>query len=113
MVQRIATFNKQPFPEKEFNKVVESSRKLETNVEKSYTVLDLLRYPVLRKRSLILGLIWYVICTGSARSVPNSVIQSYNGRIVSLKLTILIYIPGGAAMVIPYCFSVTMRGNIN
>jgi hypothetical protein len=82
VVQRIATFNKQPFPEKEFNKVVESSRKLETNVEKSYTVLDLLRYPVLRKRSLILGLIWYVIYTGSARSVPNS---------VSLNLTILIY----------------------
>ncbi|CAB4043190.1 Hypothetical predicted protein, partial [Paramuricea clavata] len=48
----------------EFNRAVESSRKLETNVEKSYTVLDLLRYPVLRKRSLILGLIWFSISFG-------------------------------------------------
>lgn len=49
-------------PEKEFNKAVESREMLETNDKKSYTILDLLRYPVLRKRSLILGLAWYVIC---------------------------------------------------
>lgn len=58
MVQRIATFNKRPLPEKEFNKAIESREKLETNDQKSYTIVDLLRYPVLRKRSLILGLAW-------------------------------------------------------
>ena len=62
VVQRIATFNKRPMPEKEFNKAVESREMLETNDKKSYTILDLLRYPVLRKRSLILGLAWYFIC---------------------------------------------------
>ena len=59
VVKRIATFNKRPFPEMEFSKAVECSTKSETNVEKSYTIVDLLRYPVLRKRSLILGLTWY------------------------------------------------------
>jgi hypothetical protein len=59
VIQRISTYNKRAFPEKEFNKAVENSRKSETNVEKSYTILDLLRYPVLRRRSIILALTWY------------------------------------------------------
>ena len=61
MAQRIAKFNKQPFPGKEFNKAVENSRNLNINEKKSYTIVDLLRYPVLRKRSLILGITWYVL----------------------------------------------------
>ena len=61
VVRRIATFNKLPFPRDVFDKVAQNSMKTETKVSgsrKNYTILDIFRSSVLRKRCLILAIMW-------------------------------------------------------
>ena len=64
VVTTISTFNKIPFPEETFDKAVtevENSSKMEQNNNRSYTILDIFRSSVLRKRSLIMMVVWYVL----------------------------------------------------
>ena len=61
VVTTISTFNKIPFPEETFNKTVtgiENSSKIEGNNNRSYTIVDIFRLSVLRKRSLIMMVVW-------------------------------------------------------
>ena len=60
----ISTFNKIPFPEEAFDKAVtevENFSKMEQNNNMSYTIVDIFRSSVLRKRSLVLMVVWYVL----------------------------------------------------
>ena len=61
VLERISDFNDLPFPREEFNKVVDNSNKAgkkTDNGEKSYSIIDIFRSRVLRKRSIIVGFIW-------------------------------------------------------
>ena len=61
VLERISDFNDLPFPREEFNKVIDNSNKAGTkaeNVEKSYSIIDIFRSRVLRKRSIIVAFIW-------------------------------------------------------
>ena len=61
VLERISDFNDLPFPREEFNKVVDNSNKAGKKTdtgEKSYSIIDIFRSRVLRKRSIIVGFIW-------------------------------------------------------
>lgn len=61
VLERISSFNDLPFPREEFNSVVDNSNKAgkkTDNAEKSYSIIDIFRSRVLRKRSIIVGFIW-------------------------------------------------------
>lgn len=63
VIDRISSFNSLPFPREEFNQVVDNSNKQDDktdDVQKSYNIIDIFRSSVLRKRSIILGFVWYV-----------------------------------------------------
>ena len=59
VVTRIVKFNKLEFPRYIFDDIVEKNKIEETHVAgKKYTIVDLFRFRVLRKRSTILAWIW-------------------------------------------------------
>ena len=60
VVRNISTFNKISFPKDIFDKTVNEIEKTEANKSdiKSYTIADIFRSSVLRKRSLIMMVIW-------------------------------------------------------
>jgi hypothetical protein len=61
VVRNISSFNKIPFPQEIFDKTVnENVQKTVENRSdiKSYTIVDIFRSSVLRKRSLIMMVIW-------------------------------------------------------
>ncbi|XP_028415937.1 organic cation transporter protein-like [Dendronephthya gigantea] len=65
VVTRIVSFNKLEFPHQVFNDVVEKSTTEEKKfIVKKYTIIDMFRYRVLRKRSIILAWIWFSISVG-------------------------------------------------
>ena len=63
VVAKIATFNKRPFPREIFDKVAQNCMAMDTTilkVNKNYTIVDIFKSSVLRRRSLIMALVWYV-----------------------------------------------------
>ena len=64
VIEKISDFNDLPFPREEFNKVVDNSNKTDAKTEdvgKSYSIIDIFRSSILRKRSIILACVWYVV----------------------------------------------------
>ncbi|CAB3991007.1 organic cation transporter -like [Paramuricea clavata] len=61
IVRNISTFNKIPFPKDIFDKTVNEIEKTEANKSdiKSYTIADIFRSSVLRKRSLTMMVAWF------------------------------------------------------
>ena len=59
VVKRIAKFNKLPFPRDVFDEVMkESSENKVIEPERKYTMIDMFRFRVLRKRSIIMAWVW-------------------------------------------------------
>ncbi|XP_028417308.1 uncharacterized protein LOC114541706 [Dendronephthya gigantea] len=62
IIEKITSFNDLPFPREEFDKVADNSNKFGVKKsvdEKNYSIIDIFRSSVLRKRSLILAFVWF------------------------------------------------------
>ncbi|XP_046854931.1 solute carrier family 22 member 5-like isoform X2 [Xenia sp. Carnegie-2017] len=66
VIRRIAKFNRLPFPRDIFDETVveNKSKESETAESRKYTFIDLFRFRVLRKRSIVMALIWFSSSVG-------------------------------------------------
>ena len=58
MVTKIVKFNKLEFPRQIFDDAVEKCETEEEKAVRKFTIIDMFRYRVLRRRSVILAWIW-------------------------------------------------------